>query len=143
MMDRYGYLPEAPFTSPRRPWDAVYPPIDSARVELCKDPAGLKHVIELQAAETEYCAHSGRFGLLRELGPVGAKLIDARLSSGILGGYRFDITIDSSSGSGSVLGACPLKYAQDGYRSFYADQTGPVHQTRQNEVATAKSELVR
>jgi hypothetical protein len=62
---------------------------------------------------------------------------------GIVGGDRFEITLYPSSETRYVIQARPLRYGPDGYRSFWADQTGAVGQTFRDEPATAVSESVK
>jgi hypothetical protein len=103
----------------------------------------LTHVIELQSAESEYYTRTGRFGQLRELAIAETQQRAGPLSNEVVGGYRFEITVRFAPDSRYAIQARPVTYGRDGYRSFYADHLGSVHQTWRNEPATADSESVR
>ncbi len=109
------------------------------RRQILRDIAALKRILELQAAEADFYARHARFGVLREIVAVDGKLADLSRARGILGGYHFEITVYATPTARYVLEARPLVWERDGYRSFYADQTGLVRATYRNEPATAES----
>jgi len=110
-----------------------------ARTEV----VALKHIIQLQTAETGFYPRTGRFGRLDELGVKGTRQQAGPVSSEGVGGYRFEITAHFGPDPRYAIRARPVTYGRGGYRSFYADQTGSIYQTWRDEPATSESESVR
>ena len=81
---------------------------------------------KLWRSEQVYYRKNLRYGLLIELGPQGAGLVERPLAEGKEGGVRFEIRL---TGSGYEAIVFPETYSgAAGRRSFFFDQSGTVHE---------------
>lgn len=100
----------------------------------------LRRIAELNTAEVRYFAIRGQYGSLTDLASEDVKLISKNLSSGMTGGYLFEVDADKSS---YQVRARPLRWKTDGRRSFYSDQSGTVRESWTEEQASKQSEKVK
>ena len=77
---------------------------------------------------------------LRELGPAGAGILDAAVTSGKKDGYRFRLIPKPVAGHGPItrytMNARPIKRLFADQRSFFSDESGVIHFTTEDRLAT-------
>jgi type II secretory pathway pseudopilin PulG len=109
------------------------PMLTSAHINALEAVA-IREVQTIHQAEMQYYSQFGEYaGALSQLGPpengiVGpqaAKLLPASLSSGEKNGYIFSLT---KTPAGYVVHANPKVSGKNGWRTFYIDEDGTVHQ---------------
>lgn len=99
-------------------------------------PGALSSIRALQAAQSQFHSQFGRYAAsIDELKAAGMPLGLPPAS-----GYRLALT---SAANGYVIHAEPLRYGDTGDRSFYADQTMVIRQSRGPQPATANSPEVK
>jgi prepilin-type N-terminal cleavage/methylation domain-containing protein len=110
---------------------------------LSREMAAIAEVKTLQSVEAQYYAVYGHYP--QSLGELGkpssgsptasaADLVSGDLAQGEKGGYKFTV---QATPNGYQINADPVAYNNSGSRTFYADQSGPLHQHSGSQPATA------
>jgi prepilin-type N-terminal cleavage/methylation domain-containing protein len=116
---------------------------------LSREMAAIAAVKTLQSAEAQYYAVYGRYPQsLAEFGKPSsgapnasaADLVSGDLAQGEKGGYNFTV---QATPNGYQINAEPIAYNNSGSRTFYADQSGPIHQHPGSQPATAADPEIR
>ena len=115
-----------------------------------REMAAVAQIRTLLTAQTQYMSQFGRYATsLAELGPAAggategpsaAGLIPQSLATGSNSGYNFSMT--GSAGGYSVL-AVPVAFGNTGRRTFFADQSGIIHENWGQEPATQQSPEIK
>jgi prepilin-type N-terminal cleavage/methylation domain-containing protein len=115
-------------------------------VRNAREVAAMRTIGTVHTAQAQYYSLYGKHAAtLAELGPPppgqtpgpsAAKLIPRELAGGEKGGYRYRLT---ESPEGYVIHAEPVKFGDDGGRTFYSDETMAVLENRGPEPATRSS----
>jgi type IV pilus assembly protein PilA len=115
-----------------------------------REMAAVAQIRTLLTAQTQYMSQFGHYATsLPELGPAAggategpsaAGLIPQSLATGSNSGYNFTVT--GSAGGYAVL-AVPVAFNNTGRRTFYADQSGIIHENWGQEPATPQSPEIK
>jgi len=115
-----------------------------------REMAAVAQIRTLLTAQTQYMSQFGHYATaLPELGPAAggategpsaAGLIPQSLATGSNSGYNFTMT--GSAGGYAVL-AVPVAFGNTGRRTFYADQSGIIHENWGQEPATQQSPEIK
>lgn len=109
------------------------------------DPAAIGAIRVITTSQFEYESthpQSGFAPSLAELGPPpGENQIDGALASGTKSGYLFTMTASDPGKIGKntafTVSAVPLKFGKFDQYSFFSDESGVIHYTRENRPANA------
>lgn len=115
-----------------------------------REMAAVAQIRTLLTAQTQYMSQFGKYATsLAELGPAAggategpssAGLIPQSLATGTNSGYNFSLT---GSAGGYALLAVPVAFNNTGRRTFFADQSGIIHENWGQEPATQQSPEIK
>jgi type IV pilus assembly protein PilA len=115
-----------------------------------REMAAVAQIRTLLTAQTQYMSQFGRYATtLAELGPASggasegpsaAGLIPQSLATGTNSGYNFTL---AGSAGGYALVAVPVAFNNTGRRTFFADQSGIIHENWGQEPATQQSPEIK
>lgn len=99
-----------------------------------RESAAILHIQTIQKTQAQFYSTNRRYAAtLPELEAAG--LIPEHLASGTLGGYRFELQIDTDS---YELQARPERFRKSGRRSFYTSEALTIRQTEEDRRASVK-----
>ncbi len=100
------------------------------------------HYIHAAEATFQATVGQGRFGTLLQL--YKAKLIDAKLRTGFIHGYRFELTVSNPPNAPStfIATARPLTYLETGVRSFSLNEGGALRVSYRQNPTLAEMQLL-